>query len=97
MTKNDWDQMVEKDKKIYDEIIRDIVGNSKGNISEESAKNFAKKLFDLGFSEGQQYVWFARSGFGETPEVPAGTITVSDSNGKVMKYDGASGKLIEDE
>jgi len=65
MTKEAWDEMVAKDKKRYDEIIELLQRNI---FAADIIPAIVKEIFDMGFNEGQQYVWFARSGFGETEE-----------------------------
>jgi hypothetical protein len=91
MTKADWEAMVEADRPVYDELIRDLAGTA--HISEEAAKEFATRFFDIGFKEGQSFVWYGRSGYGMNDgEVPNGNVTITSTDGVTCEYRG--GKLI---
>jgi hypothetical protein len=61
MTEQNWNDMVDQDRIVYDAQVKRMVD---GGLLEEDAKDIAKVIFDLSFKEGQQFVWFQRSGFG---------------------------------
>jgi hypothetical protein len=93
MTKKAWDDEVEKDKKVYDDLISEF--SLSNNLAEDLVKELAAKIFDIGFSEGQRFVWFQRSGFGMSEEKDLGyTMTVSDGETKTYEV-GPDGGLKE--
>ena len=65
MTKESWDEIISKDKIIYDQIIDEFQRNI---LCAELAAEKIKQIYDMGFEHGQKYVYFARSGFGQTEE-----------------------------
>jgi len=92
MTKSEWNEMVDRDRKVYESLISRMTDT---HVTRADAEEIAKGLFDLGFEEGQKYVWFQRSGFGEHDEKPAGyTMTVSGGDGKAYRM-GPDGTLEE--
>lgn len=99
MKRSEWDEMVEKDKKVYDEVVRDLVGQS--GLSEEDVKGYFSRIFDIGYKEGQAMVWFTRSGLGvhdDAPE-PSYTITTTQSDKKatyVVQEDGSLMRADDD-
>lgn len=64
MTKKEWNDIVDADVIVYDEIVARIVELVPPKFQSDVI-NDLKNMFDLGFAEGQKYVWFQRSGFGE--------------------------------
>jgi hypothetical protein len=93
MTKQDWEDRVNKDKPIYDECklkLFDAWQSANAGTIEEF-NTILQKLFDIAFEEGQQYVWFMRSGFGKEQEETPYTITVT--NGPQQSFVYKDGKL----
>lgn len=64
MTKEDWNKMIDNAKIRYDEIELSLLQQT----TDKEVKELVKEIYDMGFEHGQQYVWFARSGFGMTDE-----------------------------
>lgn len=62
MTKEEWNGLVEKDKEKYDKLKLQIMERS--HLSEKQVNEICEEIFQIGFKEGQNYVWFMRSGFG---------------------------------
>jgi hypothetical protein len=75
-----------------------IEKHTQGTLTRADAEYAAKSIFDIGFKEGQSYVWFMRSGFGqrdETESTPS-TITISGgSEGASVWIDAQTGKTVE--
>jgi len=96
VTQADWDAGVEKDRIVYEGFRKEFRDGS--SLTDEAIDKIMKGIFDLGFSEGQQYVWFMRSGFGREEKVPEGTMTISVPDGDgggtyVCKDDGTLEKV----
>jgi hypothetical protein len=95
MTKEDWENLVSKDKEKWDILKEEVLNNWSKNPNR--VEEIFKELFDIAFNEGQQYVWFMRSGFGEAEinnKDLAYTMTISDGESKTFMY--KDGKLIEE-
>jgi hypothetical protein len=93
MTKEIWDKQVTKDKEKWDALKAEINDGWSGNSTR--VDEIFQELFDIAFAEGQQYVWFARSGFG-TSEEENNIISVTTTTGDPKTYTYKDGKLVED-
>jgi hypothetical protein len=78
MIKSEWDKQIEEDKVIWDGLKEMLFQNWKG--STERFEEIIQKMFDIAFKEGQQFVWFARSGFRSSEdELQNQNITITSS------------------
>jgi hypothetical protein len=64
MTTEQWNEKVDVDKKVYDDLKRKFAEDN--GVDQSKVDEFASKVFDIAFDEGQRYVWYARSGFGSS-------------------------------
>jgi len=96
MTKKEWDDKVSEDTVKYNDT-KNKLSKRCPDLNQSEIDYYAKEFFDIGFEEGQRFVWFMRSGFGETNDVSDNyTMTVSNGEGTIKQYKYENGKLVEE-
>lgn len=65
MTKTAWEEMIYESKLKYENILHRL---NTEDLDLPERTNLVKEIYDMGFDHGQKYVYFARSGFGQTQE-----------------------------
>lgn len=75
MTKKEWDEGVDKDKS----ELRILIDQLRMMPPGKTYETIAMEIFDIGFKEGQRFVWFQRGGFGKYNDEET-TYTITTNN-----------------
>jgi hypothetical protein len=94
MKTEDWDKFISEDKEKWEAIKKEI--HAQWSSDPLRLEKLLQELFDIAFKEGQQYVWYMRSGFGEAknPDLQY-TLTVTNGKEEFFTYEGGKFKKEE--
>jgi hypothetical protein len=95
MTKEIWDKQVNEDKAKFDALKAEINNGWTGNSTR--VDEIFQEIFDIAFAEGQQYVWFARNGFGISEQENNAVSITTTTTGDLKTFLYKDGKLVEDD
>jgi hypothetical protein len=92
MTKKDWNERVDRDKIVYDRCKAELKSAWEDAHGRDPARlnEIIQTMWDIAFEEGQQYVWFMRSGFGMNETESTFTATIAPDT----TYTNVDGNLV---